>query len=71
MRRLPQDAITRPVRFEDLVGHNGTGPAKRGRATKLQQRIERVQKSPRPVSSSARQLVIMQTLDTVLAQDSR
>lgn len=62
---LPQIATTLAVTVEDLIGQNGTVPAKRGPAPQLQQQIERIQKLPK-----SRQRFVMEMLDTVLAQAS-
>ena len=64
---LPTLADTLGVTVEDLIGapaKRGTG--KRGPAPKLQQQLERIQQLPR-----ARQRVVSEVLDSLLAQAGR
>jgi transcriptional regulator with XRE-family HTH domain len=63
---LPKIAAALAVSVETLIGQGRTTPAKRGPAPKLQQQMERIQRLPR-----AKQRLVLQMLDGVLAQASR
>jgi transcriptional regulator with XRE-family HTH domain len=63
---LPKIATALTVSVEALIGQGRTAPAKRGPAPKLQQQMERIQRLPR-----AKQRLVLQMLDGVLAQASR
>jgi transcriptional regulator with XRE-family HTH domain len=63
---LPKIATALTVSVEALLGHGRATPAKRGPAPKLQQQMERIQRLPR-----AKQRLVLQMLDGVLAQASR
>jgi hypothetical protein len=58
--------VSLAVSLKELIGKKDVQPAKRGPAPKLQQQIERIQKLPR-----SQQRLVMQMLDTVIAQASR
>jgi transcriptional regulator with XRE-family HTH domain len=63
---LPKIAAALAVSVETLIGQSRATPAKRGPAPKLQQQMERIQRLPR-----AKQRLVLQMLDGVLAQASR
>lgn len=63
---LPKVATALAVSVETLIGQGRATPAKRGPAPKLQQQMERIQRLPR-----AKQRLVLQMLDGVLAQASR
>jgi transcriptional regulator with XRE-family HTH domain len=63
---LPKIAAALAVSVETLIGQGRATPAKRGPAPKLQQQMERIQRLPR-----AKQRLVLQMLDGVLAQASR
>jgi transcriptional regulator with XRE-family HTH domain len=60
-RRVPVSLLPKT-----LIGQGRATPAKRGPAPKLQQRMERIQRLPR-----AKQRLVLEMLDGVLAQASR
>jgi transcriptional regulator with XRE-family HTH domain len=63
---LPKIATALSVSVELLIGQSRATPAKRGPAPKLQQQMERIQRLPR-----AKQRLVLQMLDGVLAQQNR
>jgi transcriptional regulator with XRE-family HTH domain len=63
---LPKIATALAVSVEALIGQGRTAPSKRGPPPKLQQQMERIQRLPR-----AKQRLVLQMLDGVLAQASR
>ncbi len=63
---LPRIATALTVSVEALIGQGRATHAKRGPAPKLQQQMERIQRLPR-----AKQRLVLQMLDGVLAQQSR
>jgi hypothetical protein len=62
---LPTLARTLSVSIENLIGEKAP-PSKRGPAPLLQQKIERLTRLPK-----AKQKIVMEMLDGVLAQASR
>jgi len=64
---LPRLAQALQVAVQDLLGHQpGSGRAKRGPASRLEQQVEQIAQLPR-----AKQRFVIEILDTVLAQAQR
>jgi len=63
---LPVIAKALGVAVESLLGEEPRAPGKRGRAPKLQQQMDRINRLPK-----AQQRFVMQVIDSVLAQAGR